>query len=193
MYPRKFHGLAQLITASIGLGTMVPIAHADSPLKVQVTNTVPVTGAVTVGGTVSVTNTPSAPLATLEAKNPLQLRYSGVLNTRPAFQYVNGDPVVATVPAGQMWVIEHISVTFGATYAVGDNATAAVGTPQIYDVIPLSQQRWPDSYEYAASIPTKIYAMPGETVNLYVEVCCSDQNGIEGVSGALTGYWVPTK
>jgi hypothetical protein len=84
-------------------------------------------------------------------------------------------------------------VSFGAAQVAGDNASAWIRTPQVSDVIPVTQNNWPQSYEYVGSVQTKIYVMPGETLTLGVEVCCSTQPGNNGVGATITGYWVPYK
>jgi hypothetical protein len=182
--------------ASIALALASSIALADTP-SVVIANSpsrpVPVAGNVTVGGNVAITNTAANPVPTLDVKNPLQLNYSGVIDTRPAWWTTNSNQVVATVPAGQLWVVEHVSVSFGAAQVAGDNASAWIRTPQVSDVIPVTQNNWPQSYEYVGSVQTKIYVMPGETLTLGVEVCCSTQPGNNGVGATITGYWVPYK
>jgi hypothetical protein len=196
MNQNTYCATAKLLVALTAVGSIAPNVYADPPLKVQVTNTVPVTvsNAVTIANpvsTVTVGNGTANPVAVLDAKVPLQLPFNSLLGTPHLSQTINTFPMTATVPAGQMWVIEHVSLNFAATATPGDGASVYLDTPQVRDSVPVVQHALGSLYYYDASVQTKVYVMPGETLALSVIVCCSSQPDNLGIQAVVTGYSVP--
>ena len=194
--------------AAYALLAIASSVFADTqPVRVTNTNAnpVPVNGNVVVSGTanvnvtnpvtiqnpvtaVTVGNGTAHPVPVLEAKTPLQLLFKSLLAHPYGDDTVNSYPMTATVPAGQMWVIEHITLNFLATAAPGDNAIVYLDTPQIRDSIPMVQHAMFGMYYYDTSVQTKVYVMPGEALSLNVIVGCSPQPNNEGITAAIMGY-----